>query len=238
MRYKIYICIYLIIIIGFTISGTEGEPNPYMINSFYTVDELKKWAETISVDQVTESDYIKLYGDITGVTRYIKSKGVPIPTINYANVDDFCIITHASLYNDDHSTGCSGINYSLEYSGESSLNISINIEIISEENKASAQDGVLEYLKQAGAMQKFYENKTAVFNRYGCSVNCRIIQDKLEELSIGGQQQYALIRTYQTGWGEPDGNRIIFIYNDFCVTIYNLDDLNILNEFSIEVEPL
>ena len=61
MRYKIYICIYLIIIIGFTISGTEGEPNPYMINSFYTVDELKKWAETISVDQVTESDYIKLY---------------------------------------------------------------------------------------------------------------------------------------------------------------------------------
>lgn len=37
MRYKIYICIYLIIIIGFTISGTEGEPNPYMINSFFSV---------------------------------------------------------------------------------------------------------------------------------------------------------------------------------------------------------
>ena len=64
------------------------------------------------------------------------------------------------------------------------------------------------------------------------------MHDKLERLNIGGHEQDVLIRTYETGWGGPAGNRIIFIYNDFCVTIYNLDDFNILKNLSVQVEPL
>ncbi len=231
MKYKIIAFISVLALISLIAVSVEGEPNPYVRNYFSTVDELKEWVNTSYEAQDT-------FYYFEEAIEYFKNNGVPVPEIKGPAYDDISL-THISVYKELYSLNKScGINYSMESSGEISFNISINIEIISEENKASAQDGVLEYLKQAGAVQKFYENKTAVFNRYGCSVSCRIIQDKLEQLSIGGQQQYALIRTYETGWGVPDGNKITFIYNDFCVTIYNLDDFNILKDLSIQFEQL
>ena len=231
MKYKIIAFISVLALISLIAVSVEGEPNPNMINSFYTVDELKEWVNTSYEAQ----DTFYYFED---AIEYFRNNGVPVPKIK-GSADESVSLTYISVYKELYSLNKScGINYSMESSGEISFNISINIEIIPDEHKASAQDGVLEYLKQAGAVQNFYENKTAVFNRYGCSVSCRIIQDKLEQLSIGGQQQYALIRTYETGWGVPDGNKITFIYNDFRVTIYNLDDFNILKNLSIQVEPL
>ena len=231
MKYKIIAFISVLALISLIAVSVEGEPNPNMINSFYTVDELKEWVNT----SYEEQDTFCYFED---AIEYFRNNGVPVPKIK-GSADESVSLTNISVYKELYSLNKScGIDYSMESMDEIGFNISINIEIIPEGRKASAQSGVLEYVNESGIVQTFYKNKTAVFNRHGCSVNCRIIQDKLEELSIGGQQQYALIRTYQTGWGEPDGNRIIFIYNDFCVTIYNLDDLNILNEFSIEVEPL
>ena len=231
MKYKIIAFISVLALISLIAVSVEGEPNPNMINSFYTVDELKEWVNT----SYEEQDTFCYFED---AIEYFRNNGVPVPKIK-GSADESVSLTNISVYKELYSLNKScGIDYSMESMDEIGFNISINIEIIPEGRKASAQSGVLEYVNESGIVQTFYKNKTAVFNRHGCSVNCRIIQDKLEELSIGGQQQYALIRSYETGWGEPDGNRIIFIYNDFCVTIYNLDDLNILNEFSIEVEPL
>ena len=231
MKYKIIAFISVLAIISLIAVSAGGESNPYVRNYFSTVDELKEWVNTSYEAQ----DTFYYFED---AIEYFRNNGVPVPKIK-GSADESVSLTYISVYKELYSLNKScGIDYSMESMNEIGFNISINIEIIPEGRKASAQSGVLEYVNESGIVQTFYKNKTAVFNRHGCSVNCRIIQDKLEELSIGGQQQYALIRTYQTGWGEPDGNRIIFIYNDFCVTIYNLDDLNILNEFSIEVEPL
>lgn len=231
MKYKIIAFISVLAIISLIAVSAGGEPNPYVRNYFSTVDELKEWVNT----SYEEQDTFCYFED---AIEYFRNNGVPVPKIK-GSADESVSLTNISVYKELYSLNKScGIDYSMESMDEIGFNISINIEIIPEGRKASTQSGVLEYVNESGIVQTFYKNKTAVFNRHGCSVNCRIIQDKLEELSIGGQQQYALIRTYQTGWGEPDGNRIIFIYNDFCVTIYNLDDLNILNEFSIEVEPL
>ena len=231
MKYKIIAFISVLAIISLIAVSAGGESNLYVRNYFSTVDELKEWVNT----SYEEQDTFCYFED---AIEYFRNNGVPVPKIK-GSADESVSLTNISVYKELYSLNKScGIDYSMESMDEIGFNISINIEIIPEGRKASAQSGVLEYVNESGIVQTFYKNKTAVFNRHGCSVNCRIIQDKLEELSIGGQQQYALIRTYQTGWGEPDGNRIIFIYNDFCVTIYNLDDLNILNEFSIEVEPL
>ena len=231
MKYKIIAFISVLALISLIAVSVEGEPNPYVRNYFSTVDELKEWVNT----SYEEQDTFCYFED---AIEYFRNNGVPVPKIK-GSADESVSLTNISVYKELYSLNKScGIDYSMESMDEIGFNISINIEIIPEGRKASAQSGVLEYVNESGIVQTFYKNKTAVFNRHGCSVNCRIIQDKLEELSIGGQQQYALIRSYETGWGEPDGNRIIFIYNDFCVTIYNLDDLNILNEFSIEVEPL
>ena len=231
MKYKIIAFISVLALISLIAVSAEGEPNPYVRNYFSTVDELKEWVNT----SYEEQDTFCYFED---AIEYFRNNGVPVSKIK-GSADESVSLTNISVYKELYSLNKScGIDYSMESMDEIGFNISINIEIIPEGRKASAQSGVLEYVNESGIVQTFYKNKTAVVNRHGCSVNCRIIQDKLEELSIGGQQQYALIRTYQTGWGEPDGNRIIFIYNDFCVTIYNLDDLNILNEFSIEVEPL
>lgn len=234
MKYRIIAIISVLAVISLIVVSAVGEPNPYLRNFFSTVDELKEWVNTPyeEQDKMYSSDKFK------DAIEYIKNNGVPVPKIK-GPAGENVSLTNISVYKELYSVNKScGIDYSMLSSGEVSFNISINIEIIPEESKASAQSGVLEYLKKSGIIQKFYENKTAVFNRYGCSVSCRIMQDKVEQFSIGGQERDVLIRTYETGWGEPDGNRIIFIYNDFCVTIYNLDDLNILNEFSIEVEPL
>ncbi len=231
MKYKIIAFISVLALISLIAVSVEGEPNPYVRNYFSTVDELKEWVNTSYEAQDT-------FYYFEEAIEYFRNNGVPVPKIK-GSADESVSLTNISVYKELYSLNKScGIDYSMESMDEIGFNISINIEIIPEGRKASAQSGVLEYVNESGIVQTFYKNKTAVFNRHGCSVNCRIIQDKLEELSIGGQQQYALIRSYETGWGEPDGNRIIFIYNDFCVTIYNLDDLNILNEFSIEVEPL
>lgn len=231
MKYKIIAFISVLALISLIAVSVEGEPNPYVRNYFSTVDELKEWVNTSYEAQDT-------FCYFEDAIEYFRNNGVPVPEIKGPAYDDVSL-THISVYKELYSLNKScGINYSMESSGEISFNISINIEIIPEGRKASAQSGVLEYVNESGIVQTFYKNKTAVFNRHGCSVNCRIIQDKLEELSIGGQQQYALIRKYETGWGVPDGNKITFIYNDFCVTIYNLDDFNILKDLSIQFEPL
>lgn len=231
MKYKIIAFISVLALISLIAVSVEGEPNPYVRNYFSTVDELKEWVNTSYEAQ----DTFYYFED---AIEYFRNNGVPVPKIK-GSADERVSLTNISVYKELYSLNKScGINYSMESMDEIGFNISINIEIIPEGRKASAQSGVLEYVNESGIVQTFYKNKTAVFNRYGCSVSCRIIQDKLEQLSIGGQQQYALIRTYETGWGVPDGNKITFIYNDFCVTIYNLDDFNILKDLSIQFEPL
>lgn len=231
MKYKIIAFISVLALISLIAVSVEGEPNPYVRNYFSTVDELKEWVNTSYEEQDT-------FYYFEEAIEYFKNNGVPVPKIK-GSADESVSLTNISVYKELYSLNKScGINYSMESMDEIGFNISINIEIIPEGRKASAQSGVLEYVNESGIVQTFYKNKTAVFNRHGCSVSCRIIQDKLEQLSIGGQQQYALIRTYETGWGVPDGNKITFIYNDFCVTIYNLDDFNILKDLSIQVEPL
>lgn len=231
MKYKIIAFISVLALISLIAVSAGGEPNPYVRNYFSTVDELKEWVNT----SYEEQDTFCYFED---AIEYFKNNGVPVPKIK-GSADESVSLTNISVYKELYSLNKScGIDYSMESMDEIGFNISINIEIIPEGRKASAQSGVLEYVNESGIVQTFYKNKTAVFNRHGCSVSCRIIQDKLEQLSIGGQQQYALIRTYETGWGVPDGNKITFIYNDFCVTIYNLDDFNILKDLSIQVEPL
>ena len=231
MKYKIIAFISVLALISLIAVSAEGEPNPYVRNYFSTVDELKEWVNT----SYEEQDTFCYFED---AIEYFRNNGVPVPKIK-GSADESVSLTNISVYKELYSLNKScGIDYSMESMDEIGFNISINIEIIPEGRKASAQSGVLEYVNESGIVQTFYKNKTAVFNRHGCSVNCRIIQDKLEELSIGGQQQYALIRKYETGWGVPDGNKITFIYNDFCVTIYNLDDFNILKDLSIQFEPL
>lgn len=236
MKYRIMAFIALLIMIGLTISSAGGEPNPYRINSFGTLDELKSWVNTISAEQAEELDRINLNGDAADITKYMKGKGVPVPKINSADGSE-AFITNISLYYEIYSTrGRSGLWYSLEYNGENAGDILLDISIISDEQKTWAQEGILEYCKKSEPGQNYYERKTAVFSRNGCSINCRIRQDKVEQISVGGKKTEMLIRTYETGWGKPDGNRVTFIYNDFLVSINNLADLDLLNELSIEVE--
>ncbi|GEM_PF-2669644 len=232
MKYKIMAAMLMLIMIGAMSVFSGGESPSYLRNSFSTIEEFKEWVQ--SPDQTGSKYSLNEFG---AVAEYIQNKGIPIPIINGYENDS--ILTNIFLYKELYSVkqGC-GIEYFLKYNSANSSNISIMIEIILDENKELTQGGVLEYLKNVGAVQNFYEHKTAVFNGYGCSVNCSIMHDKLERLNIGGHEQDVLIRTYETGWGGPAGNRIIFIYNDFCVTIYNLDDFNILKNLSVQAEPL